>query len=56
MVPNRVARTDYVATLMERSILEVVEEVGDSNFSGDDLTARAMARYAEVTKPFTTLL
>lgn len=53
MVPNRVDSTGHVGTLVERSILEVVEEVGDSNISGDDLTARAKARYAELTKPFT---
>lgn len=53
MVPNRVDGADLIGTLVERSILEIVEEVGDSDISGDELTARAKARYAELTKPFT---
>lgn len=53
MVPNRVDDADLIATLVERAILEAVEEVGDASVSGDDLTQRAQARYAELAKPFT---
>jgi hypothetical protein len=53
MFPNRVDDADLIGTLVERAILETVEEVGDAKISGDDLTARARMRYAELTKPFT---
>ncbi|MFP3397613.1 hypothetical protein SB749_14880 [Brevibacterium sp. SIMBA_078] len=53
MFPNRVDEADLIATLVERAILEAVEEVGDAGVSGDDLTQRAQERYAELTKPFT---
>lgn len=53
MFPNRVDEADLIGTLVERAILEAVEEVGDASVSGDDLTQRAQAGYAELTKPFT---
>ncbi|WP_432789394.1 hypothetical protein QYM46_13805 [Brevibacterium sp. K11IcPPYGO002] len=53
MFPNRVDDADLIGTLVVRAILEAVEEVGDASVSGDDLTQRVQARYAELTKPFT---